>query len=334
MNRLHPANFPNWLRIALIALGGVWLVTIPFMFWRKARYTWLPYLGAGTVVLIAAAAVAGGASEEPEPAATGNPQPPAAARATAEATTPPASQPSPTPSPSPTPTPEPTPTSTPEPAVTFDPGTVQVYVTSETGFGRRIEVHFTDLRPNADYLALARSCADHQLEAGYGSVYCFAFAAAADFEHAQVNETSGGMTRLCWSARWGVPFDGEGSGQRQSDEVYDLSGCPGATGDAVATLPVATPPPTPASTPDVGRCFSPWDGNLDALEDLIRPLLNDEGSMQTHETRFTRTADENGEHFVYMEYSANNAFGARIKVDAVGAVRASDCRVRLIAPGF
>ena len=37
VNRLHPANFPNWLRIALIALGGVWLVTIPFMFWRKAR---------------------------------------------------------------------------------------------------------------------------------------------------------------------------------------------------------------------------------------------------------------------------------------------------------
>ena len=102
VNRLHPANFPNWLRIALIAPGGVWLVTIPFMFWRKARYTWLPYLGAGTVVLIAAAAVAGSASEEPEPAATGNPQPPAAARATAEATTPPTSQPSPTPEPTPT----------------------------------------------------------------------------------------------------------------------------------------------------------------------------------------------------------------------------------------
>lgn len=65
MDKLNPAHFPNWLRIALIALGGVWLVTIPFMFRRKARYTWLPYAGAATIVLIAVAAVAGGASEEP-----------------------------------------------------------------------------------------------------------------------------------------------------------------------------------------------------------------------------------------------------------------------------
>lgn len=127
LDKLNPAHFPNWLRIALIALGGIWLVTIPFMFWRKARYTWLPYAGAATIVLIAVAAVAGGASEEPEPAATGTPQPPAAARETAEATTPPTSQPSPTPTPtptpmpSPTPSPTPTPTSTPTPEPTPDP---------------------------------------------------------------------------------------------------------------------------------------------------------------------------------------------------------------------
>lgn len=123
LDKLNPAHFPNWLRIALIALSGVWLVTIPFMFWRKARYTWLPYAGAATIVLIAVVAVAGDASEEPEPAATGNPQPPTAARETAEATAPPTSQPSPTqtPAPSPTPTSEPTPTSTPTPEPTPEP---------------------------------------------------------------------------------------------------------------------------------------------------------------------------------------------------------------------
>ena len=125
LDKLNPAHFPNWLRIALIALSGVWLVTIPFMFWRKARYTWLPYAGAATIVLTALGAVAGGVSEEPEPAATANPQPPAAARETAEATAPPTSQPSPTPTPTSTPAPEPTltPTSTltPEPPPTSTP---------------------------------------------------------------------------------------------------------------------------------------------------------------------------------------------------------------------
>ena len=125
MDKLNPAHFPNWLRIALIALGGVWLVTIPFMFWRKARYTWLPYAGAATIAMIAVAAVAGGASEEPEPAATGNQQPPAAARETAEATAPPTAQPSPTPTSTPTPeltpTPEPTPTPTSTPIPTPEP---------------------------------------------------------------------------------------------------------------------------------------------------------------------------------------------------------------------
>ena len=48
---------------------------------------------------------------------------------------------------------------------------------------------------------------------------------------------------------------------------------------------------------------------LDALEDLVRPLLNNEGSMQTHETRWGRSTDQDGYHKVFMEYSAENAFG-------------------------
>ena len=57
-SRLHPARFPNWLRIALVAGSGLWLVTIPFMFWRGPRHTWLPYVGAVTIPLFVWAFIA------------------------------------------------------------------------------------------------------------------------------------------------------------------------------------------------------------------------------------------------------------------------------------
>lgn len=58
--------------------------------------------------------------------------------------------------------------------------------------------------------------------------------------------------------------------------------------------------------------------------------------MRTHETRFVTEPDENGFHLVQMEYSANNAFGARIKAIAYGGVKVENgyCRTILIDPGF
>ena len=50
---LHPGRWPDWLRIVLTAASGIWIVTIPLMFWRAARFTWLPYLGAATIAVAA-----------------------------------------------------------------------------------------------------------------------------------------------------------------------------------------------------------------------------------------------------------------------------------------
>lgn len=38
-------------------------------------------------------------------------------------------------------------------------------------------------------------------------------------------------------------------------------------------------------------CLSPLDGHHSGFEDQIRPLLNDEGSMRTHETYFNASPD-------------------------------------------
>ena len=81
-------------------------------------------------------------------------------------------------------------------------------------------------------------------------------------------------------------------------------------------------------------CFDPWDGNHNGFEDQIRPLLNDEGSMETHETRFTTTPDANDEVTVVMEYSAKNAFGGRVKAVALGSMNYKTCRVTVIDTGL
>lgn len=98
--------------------------------------------------------------------------------------------------------------------------------------------------------------------------------------------------------------------------------------------------PAPTATKTVREkiedCLSPLDGNHNGFEDQIRPLLNDEGSMRTHSTRFGTTplANRPQEVGIVMKYSANNAFGARIKKEAVGRLNFETCRVTVVATGL
>ena len=95
--------------------------------------------------------------------------------------------------------------------------------------------------------------------------------------------------------------------------------------------PAASATPKPASVED---CFSPLDGNLDALEGLVRPLLLSPSSMRTHGTTFSTNPDAEGYHVVRMEYSAENAFGVRLESVATGRVHERSCRTLLVDPGL
>lgn len=88
-------------------------------------------------------------------------------------------------------------------------------------------------------------------------------------------------------------------------------------------------------------CLSQLDGHHSGFEDQIRPLLNDEGSMRTHETYFNASPDVsctgcrgNNETSIRMIYSAHNAFGARIKKQALGFLNYKTCRVRVTSTGL
>lgn len=123
-----PAYWPDWVRITLIVISGFWLITLPFMFWKRMRYTALPYAGLVLPVLVALSLVFGQSSND-----EGETQADQAGAAVSSATavTSPTAEvatatPSPTATASPTltatATPEPTPTPMPEPTAAPTPG--------------------------------------------------------------------------------------------------------------------------------------------------------------------------------------------------------------------
>lgn len=104
----------------------------------------------------------------------------------------------------------------------------------------------------------------------------------------------------------------------------------------------STPEPTPARPrPSAGAireqvedCLDPWDGNHNGFEDQIRPLLNDEDSMETHETRFGVEEYAPEQVVIVMVYSAENAYGGRVKATASGLLNYRTCKVTVVLTGL
>lgn len=70
------------------------------------------------------------------------------------------------------------------------------------------------------------------------------------------------------------------------------------------------------------HCLSSWDGSHRQFVAATKRLLNDPDSFDHVETRVTRR-NASGKHEIYMEFSAKNAFGGRIKNVAIGAYNTS-----------
>ena len=104
--KLHPGNWPGWLRVTLIIASGLWAVTIPFMFWRRNRETWLPYAGIAMLGVLVVGIAFGDAGESDSssvapstPVRTAEPTPVRTAEPTPTSTPPLSSTPIPPPSP-------------------------------------------------------------------------------------------------------------------------------------------------------------------------------------------------------------------------------------------
>ena len=75
------------------------------------------------------------------------------------------------------------------------------------------------------------------------------------------------------------------------------------------------------------HCLSPWDGNHDGLEALVRNHLNDPDSMETYSTVIGPVV--NDEHRIKMEFGADNAFGGTVRHVAIGFVDHDSCEATL-----
>ncbi len=69
------------------------------------------------------------------------------------------------------------------------------------------------------------------------------------------------------------------------------------------------------------------DGNHDGLESLIRTVLHDPGSMETHRTYYNSSDSiADGEIRIRLNYSAANVFGGKVRKNA-WARMGLDCQI-------
>lgn len=75
-------------------------------------------------------------------------------------------------------------------------------------------------------------------------------------------------------------------------------------------------------------CVSAWDGNHEGFEALIRDVLNDPGSMETHGTYYNASDSiADGEITIRLDYGARNAFGGMVRSDALGVMDIETCEI-------
>lgn len=80
------------------------------------------------------------------------------------------------------------------------------------------------------------------------------------------------------------------------------------------------------------HCLSAWDGNHNGLEELVRDVLSDPGSLETVKTSIT-PVQEDGTHIIFMDFTAKNAFGGRVRNTAMGTVDNETCEAVLTTVG-
>ncbi len=125
----------------------------------------------------------------------------------------------------------------------FDRSLVRATVTSKPELGGQIEVYFVKNATDADLFALARECV-HDYRREYKSAACFAFRSDADFTHARIDRSSGGMENLCWRARYFRALVGGEGGEEGNNLSYDGAGCPGgrqASSQGAEAIPAVRP---------------------------------------------------------------------------------------------
>ena len=97
------------------------------------------------------------------------------------------------------------------------------------------------------------------------------------------------------------------------------------------TTTTVPPTTTTLAVKDVFEgCVDAWDGNHNGFEALIRAVLNDPGSMETHGTYYFTTDDlDDGLVTIKLDYGARNGFGGMVRTSA-WAEMGLDCEIKTV----
>ena len=77
------------------------------------------------------------------------------------------------------------------------------------------------------------------------------------------------------------------------------------------------------------HCLSPFDGNHGGLEELVKDNLTDPGSLEVIETTVS-AANENGKNGLFMDFTAKNALGGRVRYMARAVMDNESCEATLV----
>ena len=77
------------------------------------------------------------------------------------------------------------------------------------------------------------------------------------------------------------------------------------------------------------HCLDPETGGHTGLEDQIRDRLNDPTNLEVLET-ITSPADEHGDNYFFIDFTAKNRFGVRVHGAAAGRVDNQTCEAELL----
>ena len=77
------------------------------------------------------------------------------------------------------------------------------------------------------------------------------------------------------------------------------------------------------------HCLSALDGDHDGLNDLVKDQLTDPGSLETVSTKVS-PADDSGKNGLFMDFTAKNAFGGRVRYMARAVMDNESCEATLV----
>jgi len=91
---------------------------------------------------------------------------------------------------------------------------------------------------------------------------------------------------------------------------------------------MTVPPTTPA--PDIKQCVDRWDGAIESVVKLAKGVLVSPDSFESVETLIRKQPNVDGTYYVRMEFSSENALGARLRSFAGAHVDPATCGATLI----